>query len=122
MGSPWTSRRAGALLATLALLAMPLRAVVACTMPAAIASVESETVNTPAEHADHGEHGALPGSLPDGGRHTACPDIAGCLAVAVLERPPVVGNTDAPPAAPRALVPLHVESPALALEPPPPKS
>jgi hypothetical protein len=115
------SPRLSSLLAAVALLALPLRTVVACTMAPA-ASASRAAVHGARE--SHGSHEATEQDAgdpaPDEG-HTACPDLANC-ASAVLPAAPVASD------APRAIgalvapfVPVRPVAPVRALDPPPPK-
>jgi hypothetical protein len=109
-------RRVAALLAWTALLALPLRAVAACTMPAAEDSHAVEhSVPEASGHHDHGSDAPLPME------HDRCPDLASCAAAAILVQhaPPVLEPALSEDGA-RALV-GSLESAVRSLDPPPPK-
>lgn len=108
-------RRVAALLAWTALLALPLRAVAACTMPAA--EVSHAVEHSVEESGHHAHHSDAP--LPV--EHDRCPDLASCAAAALLvdHAPPVLEPAPSEDGA-RALV-GSLKSPVRSLDPPPPK-
>lgn len=117
-------RRSAALLAWVALLAIPVQGVLACPMPSDVAAVD---VNA-GEHAEHAEHlqqaeqPAPPSHHLPGTPDAPCEDLAHCAVAAIpmatraLEsvQPPTLRALSAPHDAPSA--------PARAVEPPPPKA
>lgn len=109
-------RRVAALLAWTALLALPLRAVAACTMPAAeISHAVEQSASEESGHHAHGSDTSVPVE------HDQCPDLASCAAAAILvsHAPPVLGPAPSEDGA-RAIVGTR-ESPVRSLDPPPPK-
>lgn len=117
-------RRAAALLAIIALVAMPLRAVGACAMPAGEpgSAITAGGAGEPTadEHLHHATE-SEGGEVPTGSPHQVCPDLSGCAVVA-LGAAGVghvsFGSGALPPE--RALVSL-VDGPRSALDPPPPR-
>lgn len=109
-------RRAAALLAGFALLALPFRALVACTMPVAEVAHAVESA-APDDSAHHAHHSDAP--LPT--QHDSCPDVASCAAVAILvsQALPVLEPASGEDGA-RAPV-RSLDAPVRTLDPPPPK-
>lgn len=113
-------RSAVALLAALALVAAPLRAVMACTMP------EVAVVGGAAEgHAHHDleaeESRRGPATPVDERGHDVCPDLAGCAAVAIAAQAMAPPTGVLPDAAIDAASYTGWDTPLRALEPPPPR-
>jgi hypothetical protein len=120
-------RRTAALLAWVGLLAMPVRSVLACTMPGDVVEVGqgSPAQGTHSEHAGHsmpnGESRAPSHHVP-GAPDAPCEDLAHCAVAAIPTatraldpaRAPTLRTLSPPRSAPAA--------PARAVEPPPPKT
>lgn len=122
-------RATAALLASMGLLALPLRSLAACPM------VEAVGIEAPAEHASHGavaahdEHAGhdMPDASGDGPAtpgsptHDVCPDLAHC-AVATMATPLTLPIAPTVPVVALRMTALTAPlSVARALEPPPPK-
>jgi len=111
------ARGAGVVLALLALLAMPARPILACTMSDAVrASAHSSALD---DNHDAGHHDSP--HVPAEHQDDTCADIAACAVMAL----PSVGvshalhHIDGP--VPMIGTAVGVEDPARSLEPPPPK-
>lgn len=117
------ARRLGFVVAAVALFAVPVRPLLACTMVDATPDAMAIADAGNSQHAGHGaSHDAVPLAPRDGTPHDdRCPDIAGC---AVTALPTTTAEPALPPAAslaPRALDVSALDAPPLFVEPPPPK-
>lgn len=110
---PRLLRRAAAVLASLALLAVPARGVLACGMAGVTPVVSS------------GEHHHAPTdaqtNAPTESEHPQCDHLVGCAPLALSRGAELVPDVMSVPALDVPFVAAGAESPARALEPPPPK-
>lgn len=110
-----TGRRLAALLALFALVAMPLRTVGACAMPAGTPDATAATEHE--HHTQEPDAGEVPADAP----HDDCPDLSGCAVVALgVARAGQVALRSGDLAPERARISL-VDGPRAALDPPPPR-
>jgi hypothetical protein len=124
---PCLPRRVAAMLATLALLTVPVRGVQACEMGGAVADAsemaghDHAAMTTAAMSA--GELSPDAGDRDDAGDrpHPSCDHLVGCAPLAVANHSTIVASDIATPVRPVPFVADRVESPTRALEPPPPK-
>ncbi len=114
---PHRLRRTAALLASLALLAVPARSVLACEMEA---TTQAEIVSVHAGH-DMSSSARTDHESPSEHPHPTCDHLVGCAPLALangrIDLPEIVST--AAPAVP--FVDRGTQSPERALEPPPPK-
>lgn len=106
---PRLLRRAAASLASLALLAVPARGVLACEM-ASVTAVASS-----------GEHHHAPTDAPTENQHPQCDHLVGCAPLALSRSAVLLPDVMSGAALAVPYVAAGSESPARALEPPPPK-
>ncbi len=145
---PLVVRRLGAVGAVLALVATPLRGVLACEMgvgPAASAEADAggqhrsshaaAVDHATVDHAAMGHHGGAPGESSAGDTDTdtgtdesshapAMPDChaqMGCLVLAEVSAVGAIGSSPVPADAPMPALVVAPEAPAPVVEPPPPR-
>jgi len=134
---PRLPRRVAAMLATLALLTVPVRGVQACEMGGAVADATemaghdhaamSRAAMSTGEQAPDAPLPDAPspdaGDRDDAGDrpHPSCDHLVGCAPLAVATHSTIVASDIATPVRPVPFVADRVESPTRALEPPPPK-
>lgn len=127
---PFVLRRAAALLAAVALLAAPARGVLACEMESAAPEASTTTMHHEAPVARSGavaieHHGAPvshPNESPAGQPHAPCDHLVGCAPLALADASVQLSEFTATSAPAVPFVNAGAQSPARALEPPPPKS
>jgi len=137
---PLVVRRLGAVGAVFALVATPLRGVLACEMgvgPAASAAADAGVQHRSShggsvDHAAMGHHDGAPlgessagdTDTDDSSRVPATPDChqqMGCLVLAEVSAGGAVGSSSVPAGAPMPALAVAPEAPAPVVEPPPPR-
>jgi hypothetical protein len=121
-------RRAGSLLAAVALVVAPLRASVACDM--APAQHDAHQTVEPVAVVDHSMHAGHEMVAPDLAAASEeelplppmpCDDWASCAVIALPQVASVRAVRPVPPAAPRTVIAEAPMAPSMAVEPPPPR-
>jgi len=128
---PRLLRRTAAFLASLALLAVPARGVLACEMASVKPVVSSgqhdhaamshEVSSGTHVHSPAGAPTDAPTDAPTGQQHPQCDHLVGCAPLGLIRSAVLPPDVLSAPALDVPFVADGAESPARALEPPPPK-